>query len=204
MNTFTSIADTIPAAHLKPPVKTHLDPALITGVGCAAGLLLALSACLTLAGRHEAINLAIGGNAALTLFALISMDRPYRRFWRPALFALVGAGLIGVAMSLLPAQPGPDIQLAMVRFGLEGLLIIFQLSAMALVAMGWATAGRSRKRLRSSAICTGLLATLHLAQALHGVLDPGAALLWGHAAGLLFAFWLIRTAFCLLRPRFRA
>jgi len=204
MNTFTSIADTIPAPRVKPPVKTHLDPALVTVLGCAAGFLLMLSACLTLAGRHEATNLAIGGNAALALFGVLSMDRPYRRFWRPALLALVGAGLTGLAMSILPVQHVPGIQAALVRFGLEGLLIIFQLSATALVAMGWATAGRSPKRLRAAAICAGLLATLHLAQALHGVLDPGAALLWGHAAGLLFAFWLIRTAFCLLRPRFRA
>lgn len=205
MNTIiTSIADTLPASQPRPKGRSHADPAMVTVVGCGAGALLALSAALTATAHPEAGNLALGGNAALVLFAALSMDRPYRRFWAPALFALAGVGLTGLVIALIPSMNLSAMQVAMGQFGLEGVHIVFQLAAMALVAMGWSTAGRSPARMRASGICVGILATMQMLQALHGAVDLRAALLWTQTIDLVFAIWLIRTAFCLLRPRFRA
>lgn len=205
MNTLiTSIAKTMPAPREAAHGRAHRDPAMVAVVGCGAGSLLALSAILATLHSAEATNLALGGNAALVLFALLGMNRPYRRFWMPALVALICTGLTGLALTLLPLLEIPVMQVAITRFGLDGVHILAQLAAMALTAMAWSTAGRSTRRMRASAVCVGLLAAMQMAQAMHGAIDTNAAALWAQAIDLVFALWLVRTAFCLLRPRFRA
>lgn len=178
----------------------RVDPAIVGIVGCSAALLLALAAVMSAFGQAGP---AIGGNVALILFAAINLQRPYSRFWAPALLALACTGMAGVALAMLPSA-GDDIgALSLTRFGLENIHCLAQLAAMAAVAMAWSTAGRSRSRMRVSAACAATLAAMQMAQALHGALGFAGVDLWSLAIQGLFAIWLLGTTLCLIRPRRR-
>ena len=198
MSAMTSfvLADTRSGHAPARPVST-VDPVVVGIAGCGASLLLAVSAAMGVAGHAGP---AIGANVALILFAAINIQRPYRRFWAPALIALSCVGAAGMALAMLPPVASGINPLSLSRFGLEGFQCIAQLAAMAAVAMAWSTAGRSRKRMRASAACAALLAALQMAQALHGALGFGGEELWSLAIDWLFAGWLLGTTLCFMRP----
>lgn len=175
-----------------------VDPAIVGIAGCSAALLLALSAVMSALGHAGP---AIGGNVALMLFATVNLQRPYRRFWAPALLSLACTGAAGVALALLPPADGAITASSLIRFGLDGVRCVAQLGAMAGVAMAWATAGRSRSRMRASVACAAALAAMQMAQALHGSIGLSGVQFWSLSIEGLFAAWLLCTTFSLIRPR---
>ena len=176
------------------------DSATPTIVGFAAATMLAAAALMAALGESESAGPALGGNVALILFAVVNADRPYRRFWAPGLIFLGLAGASGIALALLPAAkhfvPPPVIA----RFAIEGLHGLAQLGAMGMLALAWATVGRSVRGARWSMAALAMLANLLLGEAAAEALAGSTGDTWTFVSELLFASWLLATTLGLTRP----
>ena len=175
------------------------DPTTFAIVGCAAVAMLAAAALMTALGEAESAGPALGGNVALILFAVMSANRPYRRYWGPGLIFLALAGASGTALALLPAAEHFVTPSAVARFAIEGLHGLAQLGAMAMMAFAWATAGRSVRGARWSMTALAVLVNLQLGEAAAQALAGSTNDAWAFARELLFAAWLLATVLGLTR-----
>jgi hypothetical protein len=172
---------------------------MLVVVGCAAAGMLAAAAVMTLLGDAEAAGPGLGGNVALVLFAVMNANRPYRRYWAPALFFLGLTGASGAALALLPAAEHFVSPSTVVRFAIDGLHVVVELGAVGMTAFAWSTAGRSVGGARWSMTTLTLLALLQLGEAASLALVGPTGDVWTFASQLLFASWLLATVLGLTR-----
>lgn len=175
------------------------DPAMLVVVGCTAAAMLAAAAAMTALGDAEAAGPGLGGNVAVVLFAIMNANRPYRRYWAPALFFLGLAGASGAALALLPAAGHFVSPSTVVRLAIDGLHAVAQLGAVGMTAFAWSTAGRSVGGARWSMATLTLLALLQLGEATSLALAGPTGDVWTLASQLLFASWLLATVLGLTR-----
>lgn len=186
-------------ARARSDIGRRPDPASLAIVGCTAAAMLTGAALLAALGEAEMAGPSLGGNVALILFAAINANRPYRRFWAPALALLGVTGATGIALALLPAAELFVTPTAITRFGLESLHGLAQLGAMGMAAFAWAMVRRNTRAAGWSIAAMALLAALQLGQASGLAIAGLAGDAWICASQLLFASWLLATTLGLTR-----